>query len=105
MKLSERQIKFTKMVALLVQYADFIGYKLTYGDTYSKKEFGVHSYNSKHFDRLAVDFNLFIDGVYQTSTEAHKPLGDFWKFLGGTWGGDFKNKDGNHYSLGEGDRK
>ena len=102
MKLSERQARFTKMTALLIQYADLLGYSLTYGDAYSKVEFGVHSFNSYHYKRLAVDFNLFISGVYQTSTEAHKPLGEFWKFIGGSWGGDFANKDGNHYSFGEG---
>ena len=102
MKLSERQIKFTKMIALLVQYADFIGYDLTYGDAYSKKEFGVHSPYSKHYRRLAVDFNLRINGVYQKTTEAHRPLGTFWEMLGGTWGGNFpngKNDDGNHYEY------
>ena len=102
MKLSERQAKFTRMTAVLIQYADLLGYSLTYGDAYSKVEFGVHELNSYHYKRLAVDFNLFIDGVYQTSTEAHKPLGEFWKLIGGTWGGDFSNKDGNHYSFGEG---
>ena len=101
MSLSERQIQFTKMTALLIQYADLLGYSLTFGDAYSKVEFGVHSYNSFHYKRLAVDFNLFINGVYQTSTEAHKPLGEFWKLIGGSWGGDFQRKDGNHYSLGE----
>ena len=99
MSLSERQAKFTKMTALLIQYADLLGYSLTYGDAYSKIEFGVHSYNSFHYKRLAVDFNLFIDGEYQTSTKAHEKLGEFWILIGGSWGGDFKNKDGNHYSY------
>ena len=99
MGLSERQAKFTLMVALLIQYAHLLGYTLTFGDAYSKVEFGVHSYNSFHYKRLAVDLNLFIDGVYQTTTEAHEPLGKFWKFIGGSWGGDFKNKDGNHYEY------
>ena len=101
MKLSERQAKFTKMIALLIQYANLLGYSLTFGDAYSKVEYEAHSLNSFHYKRLAVDFNLFIDGVYQKTTEAHEPLGKFWKFIGGTWGGDFKDKDGNHYSLGE----
>jgi len=100
MKLSERQSKFTEMIALLIQYANLLGYSLTFGDAYSKLEFGVHSKNSFHYKRLAVDFNLFIDGKFQTTTEAHKPLGEFWKSICGTWGGDFKNKDGNHYQLG-----
>ena len=101
MSLSEHQIHFTKMVSLLVQYANLLGYELTFGDAYSKVEFGVHSFNSSHYERLAVDLNLFIDGKYQTNTKAHKPLGAFWKFIDGTWGGDFRKKDGNHYSYRE----
>jgi hypothetical protein len=45
--------------------------------------------------------NLFIDDKYQTTTEAHRPIGEKWESLGGTWGGRFRNKDGNHYSWGE----
>jgi len=101
MTLSERQAKFTLMVALLIQYANLLGYSLTFGDAYSKLEFGVHSLNSFHYKRLAVDLNLFIDGIYQTTTEAYDKLGIFWKLIGGTWGGDFKHKDGNHFSFGE----
>ena len=101
MKLSERQAKFSLMVALLIQYAHFLGYSLTFGDAHSKVEFGVHSLKSFHYKRLAVDLNLFIDGVYQKSTEAYELLGKFWVFIGGTWGGNFKKKDGNHFSLGE----
>ena len=106
MGMSVHQIRFTKMTSLLIQYADFIGYDLTYGDAYSKPEFGVHSVNppSFHFKRLAVDFNLFIDGEYKTDTEAHRPLGIFWEMLGGTWGGNFNKPDGNHYSYGESKR-
>ena len=102
MSLNATQFRFTKMTAMLILYADLLGYELTYGDTYSKVEYGSHSYNSFHYKRLAVDFNLFIDGEYQTTTEAHKKLGKFWKLIGGSWGGNFKHKDGNHYSLGEG---
>jgi hypothetical protein len=28
-------------------------------------------------------------------------LGEYWELIGGTWGGRFKNPDGNHYSYGE----
>ena len=101
MKQSERQAKFTKMIALLIKYADLLGYSLTFGDAYSKVDFGVHSFNSFHYKRLAIDFNLFIDGEYQTSTESHSKLGEFWKMIGGSWGGNFKNKDGNHYQYGK----
>ena len=100
MSLNALQFRFTKMTALLIQYADLLGYTLTYGDAYSKVDYGAHSYNSYHYKRLAVDFNLFIDGEFQTTTEAHKKLGEFWKLIGGSWGGIWN--DGNHYSYGEG---
>ncbi len=56
--------------------------------------------NSLHCQRLAVDFNLFINGIYQTDTAAYKPLGEYWESLGGAWGGRFKSRpDGNHFSF------
>jgi len=55
--------------------------------------------NSCHKVYLAADLDLFKDGGYLADTEAHKELGAFWKKLGGCWGGDFSNPDGNHYSL------
>lgn len=97
-KLSEKQRKFTWMVHLLIQYAYNQGFELTFGDAYAEKG---HIENSFHAKRLAVDFNLFIGGKYTRSTEAHRPLGEYWESIGGTWGGKFKKKDGNHYSYGE----
>ncbi|EIH4172001.1 M15 family metallopeptidase, partial [Escherichia coli] len=49
--------------------------------------------------RLAVDFNLFINGKYQADTDAYRPLGEYWESIGGTWGGRFSRADGNHFSL------
>ena len=98
MGLRQRQSKFVRMVADLILYADCKGYELTFGDAYAKSG---HSRKSFHYKRLAIDLNLFIDGTYQTSTKSHKKLGKYWKAMGGTWGGDFKRPDGNHYSLGE----
>ena len=86
------------MVGQLIIYAGSIGYELTFGDAFATSG---HKDGSFHYKRLAVDFNLFIDDVYQTSTEAHKMLGEYWEIIGGTWGGRFKNPDGNHYSYGE----
>jgi hypothetical protein len=56
---------------------------------------------SMHKDRLAHDYNLFIDGEFQTTTEAHRPLGEHWESLHPecSWGGRWE--DGNHYSFGE----
>lgn len=98
MKLSEKQQKFTQMVARLIIYAESLGYGLTFGDAYATTG---HKKKSFHYSRLAVDFNLFIDGEYQESTAAHQPLGLYWERIGGTWGGKFDSPDGNHYSYGE----
>jgi len=94
MGLNNKQFKFTRMVALLIQRATDLGYELTFGDAYAQTG---HMINSLHYKRLAVDFNLFKDGVYLTTTKDHEPLGEFWEAMGGTWGGRFN--DGNHYSL------
>lgn len=64
----------------------------------AKKGSGIT--NSLHTQRLAVDFNLFVNGQYKTDTADYLPLGEYWESLGGTWGGRFKSRpDGNHFSL------
>jgi hypothetical protein len=98
MSLRERQSKFVLMVATLINYAYGQGYELTFGDAFAKDG---HSKNSFHYRRLAIDLNLFRDGKYLTNTRDHAILGAYWKSIGGSWGGDFKSPDGNHYSLGE----
>ena len=94
MGLRSKQSKFARMVALLILYAHELGYEVTLGDAYAKTG---HSTNSFHYKRLAIDLNLFKDWKYLTETEDHKPLGEYWESLGGSWGGHFD--DGNHYSL------
>ena len=109
MTLGQQQRKFTLMIAQLVIFAYSKGYELTFGDAYRDPRVygelgeskGYGSTNSKHKVRLAIDLNLFKDGVYLTETEDHLFLGEFWESIGGSWGGRFKRKDGNHYSLGE----
>ncbi|MCZ6898329.1 MAG: M15 family metallopeptidase [Betaproteobacteria bacterium] len=98
MSLGNQQRKFTLMVSDLINWAYQQGFELTFGDAWATDG---HMVGSFHYKRLAVDLNLFKDGEYLTKTSDHKPLGVYWKSIGGTWGGDFKRKDGNHYSLGE----
>jgi hypothetical protein len=97
MSLRERQSKFALMVAKLIIWAFDNGYEITLGDAYAKVG---HIAGSFHYQRLAIDLNLFKDGDYLTSTKDHKPLGIYWESIGGSWGGRWQ--DGNHYSLGEG---
>ncbi len=94
MSLRKKQSDFVHMVSLLIAYAYQNGYELTFGDAYAQRG---HKKNSLHYDRLAIDLNLFKDGKYMISTEDHRKLGEFWELIGGSWGGHYD--DGNHYSL------
>lgn len=97
MRLGDKQRVFTKMTAQLIQWAYANGYELTYGDAFRFPEHPYGRKTSLHKSRLAVDFNLFRHGKYLTTTEDHRPLGEYWESIGGSWGGRFN--DGNHYSL------
>ncbi|EEW0756195.1 M15 family metallopeptidase, partial [Escherichia coli] len=104
--LSEKQQLFAVMIADLIHWAQEHGYRLTFGEAYRTPEqaalnakSGKGIRNSLHTLRLAVDFNLFINGEYQADTDAYRPLGEYWESIGGTWGGRFSRADGNHFSL------
>lgn len=106
MTLSEKQILFTQLVGKLIQFAYDAGYGLTFAEAYRSPETaaiyakqGKGIKNSLHTQRLAVDFNLFVDGKYCTKTEDYAQLGAYWESLDPLcrWGGRFK--DGNHFSM------
>ena len=59
---------------------------------------------SLHCERLAIDFNLYRNGVYLPDTDNYQRLGTYWKTLHplARWGGDFApptGPDGGHFSL------
>lgn len=108
MTLRERQEIFAKNVGLLIGFIFASGYTCTLGEAYRTKEQaewneakGTGSKNSLHCKRLAIDLNLFKDGVYQKFSEAYQFAGDYWVSLhpdnrhGGAGG------DGNHFSMTE----
>jgi len=104
--LRKKQSLFVQMIAELVRYAYANGYELTYGqvlrtqaEANANAKSGAGISNSLHNIALAVDFNLFKDGKWLKTSEAHQPLGEYWESMGGSWGGRFKKPDGNHYSL------
>lgn len=106
MTLREKQSLFVSLVAQLILHANKMGYELTFGEAYRSREeaerlakLGKGIRNSLHTKRLAVDFNLFKDDKFLTSTEDHRILGEYWESLHSLcrWGGRFS--DGNHYSL------
>lgn len=97
MSLSDKQAHFTSMIARLILHAEQLGYQLTFGDAYRSPDVTYGHKDSLHRKRLAVDFNLFIDGQYMTKTDDYLKIGEYWESIGGSWGGRFN--DGNHFSL------
>lgn len=93
-----QQSLFAFLVTHLIQWAFSQGYEITCGDFFALTG---HMKNSVHGNKMAADLNLYQGGKYLTDYLAHKPLGDYWKTLHPLcrWGGDFKIRDGNHYSL------
>lgn len=113
-ELSDKQKLMTWCLPLLLNRIHNEGYECTLGDAYRdershggfgeviKSVLGGRVYGrrwSVHKIRLAIDLNLFKDGVYLTQTEDHKVFGLFWESLdpGCRWGGHYN--DGNHYSI------
>lgn len=108
--LYDKQVRFAAMVAQLIARAFEEGYEVTLGEAWRSPEeaarlanAGRGIRNSLHCERLAIDLNLFRYGVYLDKTESHRPLGEWWESIGGTWGGRFG--DGNYYSLAHKGRK
>jgi hypothetical protein len=107
MRLGDKQKLFSRLVPRLIDKAHELGYEVTFGDLYrdprSHGKLGERiAYGNRfscHKMRLAIDLNLFKDGKYLTTTEDHKPLGEWWEqqHPEACWGGRFN--DGNHYSL------
>ena len=99
MKLNPLQFEFTRMSALLILHAYQLGYTLTYGDAFRDPRCPYGHDDSLHKKRLAVDFNLFEEGVYlagKEANEAHGKLHDYWDSIKGA---PRIEHDLNHYSL------
>ncbi len=103
------QAIFTKNIASLIDYVYSCGHSLTFGDAYrSPEQAAIYAKQGKgiadslHCSRLAVDFNLFKDGVYLIDKSSYEPFGKYWKSLNpaNRWGGDFsKLVDSNHFEM------
>ncbi len=110
MKLSELQQLFARDTILLFQHIIDEGYTFTYGEAmrsaeqaeiYAKEGKGI--VDSLHCKRLAIDINLFKDGVYIEDAEQYKHFGIFWEKLSPTNRGGyaFKRADSNHFERNE----
>lgn len=101
MTLGQTQELFARLECQLRMRVLLAGYDVRLGHIFRSRaeaiKFGKE--NSVHRKKLAVDYNLFLNGVWQKSTADHRPFGEWWEQQhplcrwGGRWG------DGNHYSL------
>jgi hypothetical protein len=99
MILSEKQKIFTQNIAKLIDWAYAHGFELTFGEAWRSpeqqaiyvREGKSKTMNSRHLDRLAVDFNVFKGKNLVGGAQDIKPLGDYWVSLhpDNVWGGDF----------------
>jgi peptidoglycan L-alanyl-D-glutamate endopeptidase CwlK len=110
MSMSDEQWAFLQDVAALVALAAERGWNLTGGElwrTDDQQRLYIEqgkswTSRSRHQDRLAIDLNLFLDGVYQQSTEAYRDLGRAWEALSphNVWAVRLRSgrlTDGNHF--------
>ncbi len=94
-ELGDKQRKFSLIIAKLIIHAYELGYEATLGEGYNAAGTG-HKEGSNHYIKLALDLNLFKDGVWLKDGTGHRELHDYWDSLGGA---PRIEKDLNHYSL------
>jgi hypothetical protein len=108
--MSALQETFAQSAAMLIQEAARLGYTVTLGEAWRTPEqaqwdadHGIGITHSLHMERLAIDLNVFVNGVYQAddTSGCYKALGAWWQALGPMfrWGGTFKLVDLDHFSL------
>lgn len=88
--LFDKQVQFTRAIGKLIAFAESKNMLITFGDAYrDARAFGEYgkkrnysAANSCHKLRLAVDFNLIIDGKL-ASPDDYSELHDYWRSIGG----------------------
>ena len=99
MKLSDQQFEFARDCVLLEQWMINHGYKFTYGEAWRPDEMQKIYYErglsqiegrGPHGNRLARDYNIWVNGVLTYVKEDLKPIGEFWESLNplNRWGGE-----------------
>lgn len=99
MTLSEQQQTFATNVGRLILKAEEFGIKLTLGEAFRTREQQEiyvkqgksKTLNSRHLQRLAIDFNFFINGKLVYDKAKIAGLGAYWESLhtSNKWGGNF----------------
>jgi hypothetical protein len=103
--LRERQSLFAALVGVLITWISAQGWEITFGEAWDDDGEG-HMPGSLHYERLALDFNLFVEGrwISDGGNPAWQRIGEKWESLHPLtrWGGRFG--DSNHVSVTYGGR-
>jgi hypothetical protein len=112
LSLRQKQTLFSLLSARLIVWIQQQGWAVTLGEGYDDDHKG-HMVGSLHYERLALDMNLFTQGAWEGDIylggayvadgghPAWAAIGTKWKSMHPLcrWGGDFKGKDSNHISI------
>lgn len=102
MMLSHKQQLFARLLAQLITFIfTHPSWAVTLGEGFNAQRQG-HMADSLHYEKLAQDLNLFVEGHYVTSGHpVWDEIGACWKGMHplARWGGDFHARDYNHFSL------
>lgn len=101
MRLSDQQFEFAQDSILLELWMIRQGYKFTYGEAWRSDEEQKRLFDARlsdiegrgpHGNRLAKDYNIWVNGNLTYEKELLKLIGEYWKILNplNRWGGDFK---------------
>ncbi len=112
---SDMQFEFAQDSILLELWMIRRGYKFTYGEAWRSDDTQVFLFEKglsnikergPHGNRLAKDYNIWVNKTLTYSKELLKPIGEHWKSLHplNRWGGDFmvgensnKRWDSSHF--------
>jgi len=94
--LREKQSRFALMVARLLLKSAALGYEVTLGDAYRDERCPYGHQRSLHKKRLAIDLNLFKDGIFVRTTEGIKNLVSGGSLSAGVGEGGFRTHHTSH---------
>jgi len=108
MTLNDKQHIFAMNLAKLLQHVESLGLTCSIGEVFRTREQaeiyvkeGKGILESQHCKKLAVDIQLFSNGVFLQNKDDYKLLGEYWKGLhpDNRHGGDFKRVDSVHFEM------